>query len=146
MPQITITQAAPSYSHTLEMTWTTYSPPFILNRSAFDETVIPTGLYADKLKPEKQKAFEKGYRELCEKVLAAGLINSSPVFINHHIKPISHHYSSLIISHSLPLITYHQILIIAHHHSLITTHHLSSDINYRSSSLINYHSSLIIRY
>ena len=45
-----------------------------------DETVIPTGLYANKLKPEKQKAFEKGYRELRAKILAAGLFNASPAF------------------------------------------------------------------
>ena len=45
-----------------------------------DETVIPTGLYANKLKPEKQKAFEKGYRELRTKMLAAGLFNASPSY------------------------------------------------------------------
>ena len=36
---------------------------------ALDETVIPSALYANKLKPEKQKAFEKGYRELRAKIL-----------------------------------------------------------------------------
>ena len=45
-----------------------------------DESVIPTGLYANKLKPEKQKAFEKGYRELRAKILAAGLFNASPAY------------------------------------------------------------------
>lgn len=45
-----------------------------------DETVIPSALQANKLKPEKQKAFEKGYRELRAKILAAGLFNANPLF------------------------------------------------------------------
>ena len=42
-----------------------------------DETIIPTGLYANKLKPEKQKAFEAGYRELRVKMIALGKITST---------------------------------------------------------------------
>ena len=45
-----------------------------------DETIIPEGLYANKLKPEKQKAFEKGYRELRAKILAAGLFTANKWF------------------------------------------------------------------
>jgi cytochrome b involved in lipid metabolism len=45
-----------------------------------DETIIPSGLYANKLKPEKQKAFERGYRELRAKIMAAGLFNASPIY------------------------------------------------------------------
>jgi len=45
-----------------------------------DETVIPTGLYANKLKPEEQKRFEKGYRELRAKILASGLFNASLIY------------------------------------------------------------------
>lgn len=45
-----------------------------------DESIIPTGLYANKLKPEKQKAFEKGYRELRAKLIAAGLFNANPIY------------------------------------------------------------------
>jgi len=42
-----------------------------------DESVIPSGLFANKLKPEDQKRFEKAYRELRAKLQAAGLFNSS---------------------------------------------------------------------
>lgn len=45
-----------------------------------DESVIPSALSANKLKPEKQKEFEKGYRELRAKLLAMGLFNASPLF------------------------------------------------------------------
>lgn len=45
-----------------------------------DESIIPTGLYANKLKPEKQKIFEKGYRELRIKLIAAGLFNADPIY------------------------------------------------------------------
>lgn len=54
-----------------------------LNRfeiGTLDESIIPTGLYANKLKPEKQKAFEKGYRELRAKLIAAGLFNANPLY------------------------------------------------------------------
>mmetsp|Transcript_15712 Transcript_15712/g.21578 ORF Transcript_15712/g.21578 Transcript_15712/m.21578 type:complete len:463 (+) Transcript_15712:99-1487(+) len=47
---------------------------------ALDESVIPSALSANKLKPEKQKEFEKGYRELRAKLLAMGLFNASPLF------------------------------------------------------------------
>jgi len=42
-----------------------------------DETVIPSGLFANKLKPEAQKQFEKGYRELRAKLITLGLFNAS---------------------------------------------------------------------
>lgn len=45
-----------------------------------DETIIPTGLFANKLKPEKQKEFEKAYRTLRAKIFAMGLFNASPLF------------------------------------------------------------------
>ena len=45
-----------------------------------DETVIPSALYANKLKPEKQKLFEKGYRDLRAKILAQGLFNANPLY------------------------------------------------------------------
>ena len=50
-----------------------------------DESIIPSGLYANKLKPEKQKAFEKGYRELRAKILAAGLFNASPLYYTYKV-------------------------------------------------------------
>ncbi len=34
-----------------------------------DESVIPSGLYANKLVPQKQKNFEKAYRELRSKLV-----------------------------------------------------------------------------
>jgi fatty acid desaturase/cytochrome b involved in lipid metabolism len=45
-----------------------------------DESVIPTGLYANKRAPEKQKEFERAYRELRAKLIAMGMFNSSPLF------------------------------------------------------------------
>lgn len=42
-----------------------------------DESVIPSGLFANKLKPEDQKRFEKAYRELRAKLQAAGLFTAS---------------------------------------------------------------------
>lgn len=45
-----------------------------------DESIIPSALYANKLKPEKQKEFEKGYRELRAKIIAMGLFNSSYIY------------------------------------------------------------------
>mmetsp|Transcript_7129 Transcript_7129/g.15596 ORF Transcript_7129/g.15596 Transcript_7129/m.15596 type:complete len:464 (-) Transcript_7129:101-1492(-) len=45
-----------------------------------DETIIPTALFANKLKPEKQKEFEKAYRTLRAKLFAAGLFNASPAY------------------------------------------------------------------
>jgi len=45
-----------------------------------DESIIPSSLYANKLKPEKQKAFEKAYRELRAKLLSMGLFNASPIY------------------------------------------------------------------
>lgn len=45
-----------------------------------DESVIPTGLYANKLVPAAQKEFEKGYRELRAKMITMGLFNASPIY------------------------------------------------------------------
>eukprot|EP00605_Chrysophyceae_sp_TOSAG23-4_P002511 GSChrysophyteH1.ASY1.ANO1.2774.1 assembled CDS len=42
-----------------------------------DESVIPTGLYANKLVPQKQKNFEKAYRDLRLQLIKMGLFNSS---------------------------------------------------------------------
>ena len=42
-------------------------------------------MYANKLKPEKQKLFEKGYRELRSKILAAGLFNASPAYYTYKV-------------------------------------------------------------
>jgi len=42
-----------------------------------DETIIPTGLYANKLVPQKQKNFEKAYRDLRLELIKMGLFNSS---------------------------------------------------------------------
>jgi hypothetical protein len=45
-----------------------------------DESVIPSSLYANKLKPEKQKEFEQGYRNLRAKIVTMGLFNASPLY------------------------------------------------------------------
>jgi len=45
-----------------------------------DESVIPSALYANKFKPEKQKEFERAYRTLRAKIFAAGLFNASPLY------------------------------------------------------------------
>eukprot|EP01032_Pedospumella_encystans_P020360 gene20360-23126_t len=45
-----------------------------------DESVIPSALYANKFKPEKQKEFERAYRTLRAKIFAAGLFTASPLF------------------------------------------------------------------
>jgi acyl-lipid Delta6-acetylenase / acyl-lipid (9-3)-desaturase len=67
-----------------------------------DETVIPTGLYANKLKPEKQKAFEKGYRELRTKMLAAGLFNASP---SYYVYKVSSNFALLAASIACAVMT-----------------------------------------
>jgi fatty acid desaturase/predicted heme/steroid binding protein len=43
-----------------------------------DENEVPEDLYANKFDYDKQKKFEKGYRELRAKILAAGLFNANP--------------------------------------------------------------------
>lgn len=50
-----------------------------------DETVIPTGLYANKLKPDEQKEFEKAYRDLRNKLITLGMFNSSPVYYTYKV-------------------------------------------------------------
>ena len=45
-----------------------------------DESIIPTGLYANKLVPEKQKEFERAYRDLRGKLIAAGFFNASTLY------------------------------------------------------------------
>lgn len=45
-----------------------------------DESVIPTGLYANKLRPEKQKKFEQGYRELRAHLLTMGLFKADLLY------------------------------------------------------------------
>eukprot|EP01032_Pedospumella_encystans_P011721 gene11721-13611_t len=45
-----------------------------------DETVIPPALLANKLKPEKQKEFERAYRTLRAKIVSLGLFNASTAF------------------------------------------------------------------
>lgn len=45
-----------------------------------DESIIPSALYANKLKPDAQKLFEKGYRKLRAELIAAGLFNSNPLY------------------------------------------------------------------
>jgi len=42
-----------------------------------DESIIPSGLYANKLKPDKQKEFEAGYRKLRAEIVKMGLFNAS---------------------------------------------------------------------
>lgn len=42
-----------------------------------DESVVPKGVYANKLKPEKQKKFEKAYRELRAKLFSMGMFSSN---------------------------------------------------------------------
>ena len=42
-----------------------------------DESVIPSGLYANKRVPNEQKDFEKGYRDLRLKLIQMGLFNAS---------------------------------------------------------------------
>ena len=42
-----------------------------------DESVIPSGLYANKLVPQKQKNFEKAYRDLRLQLVQMGLFNAS---------------------------------------------------------------------
>eukprot|EP01038_Epipyxis_sp_PR26KG_P016254 gene16254-22133_t len=47
-----------------------------------DESIAPSSLYEFKLKPEKQKEFEKAYRELRAKIISMGLFNASiPYYI-----------------------------------------------------------------
>jgi len=50
-----------------------------------DESIIPSSLYAYKLKPEKQKNFEKAYRDLRAKILAMGLFNASPLYYAYKV-------------------------------------------------------------
>lgn len=50
-----------------------------------DESIVPSALYANKLKPEKQKEFEKAYRELRAKIIALGLFNASPVYYTYKV-------------------------------------------------------------
>jgi fatty acid desaturase/predicted heme/steroid binding protein len=45
-----------------------------------DETVIPSGLYANRLKPDNQREFERGYRELRAKLISMGFFNASPLY------------------------------------------------------------------
>lgn len=45
-----------------------------------DESVIPTGLYANKFVPEKQKQFEKCYRELRAKLIAMRMFEASTIY------------------------------------------------------------------
>lgn len=45
-----------------------------------DETVIPQGLFANKLKPQEQKDFEAGYRRLRDDLIKMGMFKSSPIF------------------------------------------------------------------
>lgn len=45
-----------------------------------DESVIPTGLYANKFVPEKQKQFEKGYRELRAKLISMRMFEASTLY------------------------------------------------------------------
>lgn len=42
-----------------------------------DDSVIPHGLFANKFKPEKQKEFEKAYRELRAKLFTMGMFNAN---------------------------------------------------------------------
>lgn len=42
-----------------------------------DESVIPSGLFANKLKPEKQKEFERAYRQLRAEIMKKGLFNAN---------------------------------------------------------------------
>ena len=50
-----------------------------------DESIVPSALYQYKLKPEKQKEFEKAYRELRAKILSMGLFNASPVYYAYKV-------------------------------------------------------------
>lgn len=50
-----------------------------------DESIIPSGLYANKLKPEKQKEFERSYRTLRSKLVAMGMFNASPLYYTYKV-------------------------------------------------------------
>ena len=52
---------------------------------SLDETIVPSSLYENKLKPEKQKEFEKAYRELRAKILSLGLFNASPMYYAYKV-------------------------------------------------------------
>ena len=45
-----------------------------------DESKVPTGLFANKLVPKKQKDFEKGYRDLREQLVEMGLFKASKMY------------------------------------------------------------------
>jgi len=45
-----------------------------------DESIIPSGLYANKLKPQDQKDFEKAYRSLRAKLVSMGMFKASLVY------------------------------------------------------------------
>lgn len=47
---------------------------------ALDESVVPTGLYANKRVPEKQKKFEEAYRNLRIQLIKMGMFNASPIY------------------------------------------------------------------
>jgi len=53
-----------------------------------DESVIPSGLYKNKLKPEKQKEFERAYRTLRAKLVAMGMFNASLPFYVYKVSSI----------------------------------------------------------
>lgn len=45
-----------------------------------DESVVPSSVSANKLKPEKQRQFEKAYRALRSKLVAMGVFNASATY------------------------------------------------------------------
>lgn len=45
-----------------------------------DESVVPTGLYANKKVPEEQKRFEKAYRDLRIQLIKMGMFEASPLY------------------------------------------------------------------
>merc|ERR1711990_888578 len=45
-----------------------------------DESVVPTGLYANKKVPEEQKRFEKAYRDLRIQLIKMGMFDASPLY------------------------------------------------------------------
>jgi fatty acid desaturase len=57
---------------------TTYLKKFEIGE--LDESVIPSALYANKLRPEAQKKFEAAYRELRRKMVTMGLFKASIPF------------------------------------------------------------------
>jgi fatty acid desaturase len=53
-----------------------------------DESIVPPAYLANKLKPEKQKEFERAYRTLRAKIFAMGLFNASLPFYAYKVASV----------------------------------------------------------